>query len=305
MARAAHGTWLGVTRHGRIAVLTNYKEDSTQAAIGQLSRGEIINSFLEQPPPTSSTSPSDPENGSGREQTEEYVSNLIAGGQAHLAGGFSLACGTIRGPLAIVSNRVCAGEGCVEWVATAPGQTVALSNTAFGDRSWAKIRNGEALMKDAVQASVKLGEGEEAFVQRLLGVLSTDTLPRMREEGGGGDLETYMDLLCESIFIPMIGEEKKDEREEAEVCASHIHEKAEVMQDTTATTTGAEKQATENGTDNHMQYMQGLYGTQKQTVVLVHRSGRVKFFERTLYDDNAKPIPIGQGDRTYEFMAEE
>ncbi|EFW13556.1 hypothetical protein D8B26_004196 [Coccidioides posadasii str. Silveira] len=272
MARAAHGTWLGVTRQGRIAVLTNYKEASSQA-VGQLSRGEIINSFLELPP-------------DGSVSTEEYVERLIAGGEAQLAGGFSLACGSIQGPLAVVSNRVCAKDG-VAWIAKEKGETVVLSNTAFGDCSWAKIRNGERLMKEALHTSYKMGESEDQLVQRLLGLLSTDTLPRLKE---GTDVETYIDLLCESIFIPVIGEEEEDMREEAEICASNIHEKAEVMG---------------NASENHMRYMKGLYGTQKQTVVLVHHSGRVKFFERTLYDDDAKPVPIGKGDRTFEFIAEE
>ncbi|KAI1909433.1 hypothetical protein LOZ39_006281 [Ophidiomyces ophidiicola] len=273
MARAAHGTWLGVTKHGRIAVLTNYKEDDCSQAIGKLSRGEIINSFLELP-------------SDGSVNTEQFVDQLVAGGEAQLAGGFSLACGNIRGPLAIVSNRVCSKDS-VTWIAKERGETVALSNVAFGDCSWKKVQNGESMMKEALHTSSKLGEHEDQLVQRLLAILSTDTLPRLKE---GGDLETYIDLLRESIFIPVIGEEQEDERDEAEICTSKIHEKAEIVG---------------NGQANHMQYMKGLYGTQKQTVVLVHNSGRVKFFERTLYDNDAKPIPIGEGDREFEFVVGE
>ncbi|EEP77334.1 predicted protein [Uncinocarpus reesii 1704] len=280
MARSAHGTWLGVTRQGRIAVLTNYKEPSSDQAIGQLSRGQIINSFLELSPDDTTS-------------TAQFVQRLVAGGEARAAGGFSLACGGIRGPLAVVSNRVRGEEG-VRWIATGRGETVGLSNTAFGDGSWAKVRDGERMMREALRESWEGGEDEGMLVQRLLGLLSTDTLPRVDGGGGGGDLETYLDLLSESIFIPVIGEEGESapSREEAEVCASNIHEKAEVLAD---------------GDDGagHLQYMSGLYGTQKQTVVLVHHSGRVKFFERTLYDDDAKPIPIGKGDRVFEFQAEE
>ena len=46
----------------------------------------------------------------------------------------------------------------------------------------------------------------------------------------------------------------------------------------------------------------GVYGTQKQTIVLVDRGDRVRFFERTLYDQNAESIPPGQGDVDVEYQ---
>jgi uncharacterized protein with NRDE domain len=48
-------------------------------------------------------------------------------------------------------------------------------------------------------------------------------------------------------------------------------------------------------------FLQGAYGTQKQTVVLVSANGRVRYFERTLYDNDVNAIPIGKGDRSFEF----
>ncbi|PGH16707.1 hypothetical protein AJ79_01580 [Helicocarpus griseus UAMH5409] len=273
LARAAHGTWLGVTKQGRIAVLTNYRENSTKAAVGVRSRGSIVNSFLELPPDSKVTA-------------KEYCEDLVAGGEAQLAGGFSLACGGVRGPLAVVSNRVAGAEG-IEWIAKEKGQTVGLSNTAFGDRSWRKIVDGERLMKEAIDVSVKVGEGEDALVQRLLGLLSRDTLPRL-DEGSG--LETYINLLRESIFIPVIGDDAEIKRAVDEVCTSKIHEKIDVVA---------------NRPEDHHAYMKGLYGTQTQTVVLVHESGRVKYFERTLYNDQAEEIPIGRGDRAFDFVVEE
>lgn len=50
---AAGGTWLGVSRVGRVAVVTNYRETPT-AQPGQLSRGELVPDFLR-----SSASPRD------------------------------------------------------------------------------------------------------------------------------------------------------------------------------------------------------------------------------------------------------
>ena len=45
----------------------------------------------------------------------------------------------------------------------------------------------------------------------------------------------------------------------------------------------------------------GLYGTQKQTVILVDKDHNVRFFERTLYDKDSNPIPTGQGDVDVSF----
>lgn len=262
-------------------MLTNYRDSSN--AVGLRSRGSIVNEFLE----ARVDGDGDGDGCDDVDATKKYVEDLVCGGAAQQAGGFSLVCGTVKGPLAVVSNRVSATEG-IAWIAQNKGETVALSNTAFGDRSWSKIVKGEELMKEAIRASTKLEESEDQLIQRLLEVLATDTLPRLEE---GKSMETYIDLLRQSIFVPAIGRaEQQPKREEDEVCGSAVHEKAEVV-----------SSGQQDGNPDPS-YLRGLYGTQKQTVVLVHESGRLKFFERTLYDDNAQAIPIGEGDRVFDFV---
>jgi len=276
LARAAHGTWMGVTRQGRIAVLTNYREDSACQAVGQCSRGTIVSSWLAMPPDRECS-------------TRQFIEDMIADGTAQSVGGFSLVCGKVTElPLAIMSNRVSHVDR-ITWVAGERGETVGLSNTAFGDRPWPKIIQGEALMKQAIEAHVQAGEGEDELIQRLLGVLSTDTLPRLAD---GAGLETYINHLRKSIFVPVIGGQDEVDRAADEVAAGQVPDKVGVL------TNG-------DGSLDQKAYMRGLYGTQKQTVVLVDHSGRVKYFERTLYDNAAKPIPIGKGDRCFEFMIEQ
>lgn len=260
LARPDQGTWMGVTKQGRIAVLTNYREN---APIGTCSRGAIVNGFLTMPPQS-------------EKSTRQFVVDMIESNMAKKAGGFSLVCGKINEPLAIVSNRMSHVDG-ITWIAKEKGETVGLSNTVFGDRSWPKITEGERLMDAAIKAHVESGEGEDALIRRLLDVLSTDTLP---PSAAKAPKEVYEPLLKNSIFIPVIGDGEEN--------ATEI-----------PTTTNGGQQS------ELMAYMHGLYGTQKQTVLLVSHDGRVKYFERTLYDHNAKAIPIGKGDRVFEFTIEQ
>ena len=267
LLRPIQGTWLGVTTDGRIAVLTNFREEGPQHE-GAVSRGVIIRAFLTD---------------NSFSSTEEFVRSVLASGAGRDAGGFSLVCGKIGEPLAVISNRA-KSEDDIAWIASKPGETVGLSNAAFGDRSWPKVANGEKLMHSALAESVNTGESEEQLVKRLLDLLSTDTLPR---QGDGAGLETYINELRNSIFVPPIGRNDLSILPADEVSAARKHEIAEVV---------------EGRLDNKLPLgVSGLYGTQKQSVILVSHSGKVRFLERTLHDNDVNPIPLGEGDREFIF----
>lgn len=281
LARSTHGTWMGITTSGKVAVLTNYREKTSDQATGIHSRGAIVNSWL--------TSPA-------TQRTHEFVQDLVDSNAVHTVGGFSLVCGYVGQPLAIISNRA-SGMEDIPWVATEREQTTGLSNTSFKDRSWRKILDGEKLMEQAVREHVEAEgkEDEDALVRRLLGVLSTDTLPRLPE---GAKAETSIHHLRESIFIPVIGAKEDSEREQRpraadEIAAACVDDKMGVP-DQDVTSRGGTAKLDQN-------YMSGAYGTQKQTVLLVGFDGRVRYFERTLYDNDVNRIPDGKGDRSYEF----
>ncbi|RHZ71300.1 hypothetical protein CDV55_107984 [Aspergillus turcosus] len=271
LARATHGTWMGVTKEGKIAVLTNYRETTADEPSGVHSRGLIVNNWLT----------ADPER---RQSTRDFVQGMVTSSEIRNVGGFSLVCGYVNEPLAIVSNRS-ANMDQISWVATEKGQTLGLSNTTFGDRSWPKILDGEKLMKEAINAHVQAGEDEDQLINRLLQVLSRDTLPRLSEDS---TLETYLLLLRQSIFVPVIGARAEKPRAADEVAAARDTDRVPVE--------------TQPQNDLlHQSFLEGAYGTQKQTVVLVSPNGRVRYFERTLYDNDVKSIPIGKGDRSFEF----
>ncbi|KAE8552751.1 hypothetical protein EYB25_004130 [Talaromyces marneffei] len=299
LARPEQGTWMGVTKQGRVAVLTNYRE---AAPIGNISRGAIVNDFLTEPPsaPTSSEAGNDPnekqrnnnkkkKNNNNNEPrkaqrtTRAFVQDMINSQMATNAGGFSLVCGRLGEPLAIISNRMSDNIDSTTWIASTRGETVGLSNTFLNDRTWPKIINGEILMRSAIDANIaayahqqqgSTGEEKERdLIERLFRVLSTDTMPRLSNTEP--IKEQYMNQLKESIFIPLLGDRAQFEAEAANLAKMGL-----------------------------VGYTSGLYGTQKQTILLVDHAGRVKYVERSLYDEHIHPIPLGQGDRVFEFVIE-
>lgn len=263
LLRPVHGTWLGVAKQGRIAVLTNFKEDGPSPR-GKVSRGAIIRAFLTKP----------------HASTRAFVTEMVASGVSRDAGGFSLVCGNVGESLAVISNRA-STEADIPWIHTDTAQTVGLSNAAFADHGWKKVTNGERLLGEAIRDSTESGESEDDFIQRLIKLLSTDTLPRIE---GGGDLEAYIPQLRNTIFVPVIG--RQTDLHADEIAAAAKEERVTIV------------------TSSHQLGVDGLYGTQKHTVVLADHAGNVRYFERTLYDCSSRPVPVGQGDLNFSFQIE-
>lgn len=256
LLRQEQGTWLGITREGRIAVLTNFREDGVMNAEAR-SRGAMVNAFLTQPAESDAT-------------TENFTETLVEGEGLKGVGGFSLVCGRIGEPLAVVSNRTPDVES-IPWIANGKGETVGLSNAAFADRSWLKVLRGEELLSAAITSSVAQQSNKASLIQDLFRLLNDDTLPK-RSKGRGWD--SYVMELRNSIFIPAIGGEGMDDMS-AEDIASATSSQPVSVNDATI-----EKE--------HGDGLSGVYGTQKQTVVLVDHHGMVTFLEKTLYDANGR-----------------
>jgi uncharacterized protein with NRDE domain len=241
LLRPIQGTWLGMTRCGKIAVLTNYREQQPPDP-NAVSRGAIIRKFL-----TEDVGP-----------MEDFVRTIVTSGIARDAGGFSLVCGKVGEKLAIISNRA-EDQSQVPWIAGDVVQTIGLSNAAFHNRTWKKVNLGEELMLDVIRANIQGNESEDELITQFLELLSHDTLARDTDLEQGG-LDAHILELRNSIFIPPLGRKA---------------------------VTGA---------------LSGIYGTQKQTVVLVDHEDNVRFFERTLYDEKSDPIPLGRGDKDVRFQ---
>lgn len=203
--------------------------------------------------------------------TEAFLENLLEGEGLKGIGGFSLVCGKVGEPLAVISNRTPNVEG-VTWLVGQRDETVGLSNAAFGDKSWPKVADGEKYMEDTITLSVTRRDSKADFVKRLLSLLSIDTLPKRQE---GQSLDMFIKELRKSILIPRLGGEGMDDMNAEDIATAESHQRA--------------------------QGLSGVYGTQKQTVVLVDHQGHTTFVERSLYDSHAQPIPDAERDKWFEF----
>lgn len=272
LQRKEQGTWLGITKEGRIAVLTNFREEGVIKPEAR-SRGAMVNGFLTQPPHSS-------------DGTEKFIHDLVDGEGLKGVGGFSLVCGKVGEPLAVISNRTPNAEDAA-WVAKDKGETFGLSNAAFGNRSWPKLFRGEALLSSAIKQHLSEQRSQASFIEHLFRILDDDTLPRKPKDY---PWDSYVQELRKSIFIPAIGGEGAEEMRAEDLAAAKSDQHVNVENGMNAPEAGHD--------------LDGMYGTQKQTVVLVDRRGRVTFVERTLYDASGRATVAPDRDRIFQFDIE-
>lgn len=82
LQRPEKGTWLGLSKDGRIAVLTNFREEGQEVA-SEKSRGAMVNAYLSSPP-------------GDRESDEEFARRLVEDVGINDVGGFSLVFGRLH-----------------------------------------------------------------------------------------------------------------------------------------------------------------------------------------------------------------
>lgn len=344
LQRSEHGTWLGITKGGNFAVLTNYRETDTHDAAhpvaGTRSRGGMVTAWLGADP---------------SETTDQFVKRMVNSGDVKGVGGFSLICGKLRKsasdpesiePLAIISNRADSSEQ-VPWICGSRGKTYGLSNAIYIDpetapsnpsedeQIWPKVSDGVEMLTTAAMSSDSHSTSEDKLIDSLYKILDTDNFPLSHDI----DLEEGIPLLKHSIFIPAFGgKEHQDEMAAARSRgvtplgkpATGIHgsgyvtpselkeskaeaEAAETLMIAARPDDGVIDPAVANGNGDAVTphnppngFQTGLYGTQRQTVILVDWEGNVVYRERALWDENGNPIERGSeaGDMEFRFGIE-
>jgi uncharacterized protein with NRDE domain len=289
LQRAERGTWLGVTKGGRVAVLTNFREPGMEIAKNK-SRGGITNGWL--------VAEAD---GEGEEAERAFAERLMSEMGIHDMGGFTLLFGTLRKGrhaaagenkseprstatsntelpgLARISNRTTfsSASAGLPRILTNPGETHALSNSHFGDPTWAKCIHGEQLLRQALHGHTVRHRGDESkLLERCFEILSLDLLPQRQV---GEDWDTWSSRMRSSVYIDA---EKGDD--------PMWKMDRMTLQD-----------ETEKG-----RLSPEAYGTTKQSVVLVNAEGKVTFVERTLWDKDGRAVDKTEQERRYEFDIE-
>ncbi|KAH9907537.1 NRDE protein-domain-containing protein [Xylariomycetidae sp. FL2044] len=288
--RQERGTWLGVSKSGRLAILTNYREsaldDPDHAICGVRSRGGMVTSWLGHP---------------ANEDLDAFVEKMLNDRSVKGVGGFSLICGDLKAktadgikPFAIVSNRSDHLEN-VPRIAGERNKVWGLSNAVYDENGqWPKIIIGKKLLEEAMEEVVGQDLDEDQLKERLFRVLDHDTFPQ--QDDPNVTMQERMNALKQSVFIPGFGDQQewKDMAEAVELGKSK--QAFNVIED---------HSDSEERTEPVVNFMKGAYGTQRQTLILVDWEGNVTYHERPLWDDHGNQVERGKGDKVIRFKIDE
>ncbi|KAK9365332.1 NRDE protein-domain-containing protein [Lipomyces kononenkoae] len=240
LAREQHGSWIGITRTGRLAILLNYREKDSGGKINLLSRGILVKHFL-----------------TSRMSTQQWIEHAIenAGpGGLSSVGGFSMVCGILRrrrrkgsngnydnsgdyrqqviptevgserlDAFAVLTNRSTSLVDGTSWIFSPDdlvntttehehtqdleprirSHTYGISNSLYTD-PWPKVQRGCDLLASAITHDVLSRSSDvdnETFIESLFKILLLGDMPS--EILASPNPKEIFDALQHTIFVPV------------------------------------------------------------------------------------------------------
>lgn len=257
LGRPEHGSWIGITPQGKVAVLLNFRERSQY--LSEISRGLLPLEYL-----TSKLLDSE-----WVSTLEDRLSQNSVGGKPvtlENVGGFSLVYGKLEvdpetgriKPLNIMSNRGDSGrlhstivDGDDLHKEIAAQETFGLSNSLYYV-PWKKVELGTSLVSSMVASSIQHHYSLDEIVESCFEILSTDTYDsEIRKKG---TFPEELEELRNSIFIPPL----------------ESHYDLLKMPPTIGK----------------------YYGTRTQTVIVLHKSGSLHYYEKDLHTDDSEMVKV-------------
>ncbi|KAK9448852.1 NRDE protein-domain-containing protein [Limtongia smithiae] len=315
LAREEHGTWIGISKTGRLAILVNFRESTRDDNISPISRGALVKGFL-----TARDIP-----------TATWIEDAIfnAGPNGLFAvGGFSMICGTLR-PLhrsaaspadtatgaveeprlesfGVLTNRSTSlndgtawlfgdaethnptldGEGHAthndalnELTSTVRAHTYGLSNSLY-THPWPKVHKGCTLLSGVVARDIMAVRERATAAPK-----TTDTTL------DGDDVHALVD----DLFAVLSVDELPRAAEPAQMFDALRHSifipvfsaVESTFGGSTSTTSPTTTTTVDAATSIAVPYtfVKGnYYGTRTQTVILVDNNGHVTYAEHTLHE---------------------
>ncbi|KAI7891233.1 NRDE protein-domain-containing protein [Mucor mucedo] len=164
------GTWLGITKQGRFAALTNFREPNFR---GQVSRGVLVRDFL-----------------CGNESVHAAIDNVV--NHKIEFGGFNLVYFDLsKSP---TDMAYCTNREDQQVRELKPGVIYGLSNSILTN-PWPKVKKGEALLADILKKNPE--SDEDTMVELLFDLLRTS-----EPMNDTTDITQVFSDLSERICIP-------------------------------------------------------------------------------------------------------
>ncbi|KAJ1998765.1 hypothetical protein GGI04_004858 [Coemansia thaxteri] len=186
---AQRGSWLGVNRQGRLALLTNFREPDAALSHhdNMISRGALVRDFLLHVPVTPGG-----QTLANKESVWDYAQGVFDERQSY--DGFNLVLFDLKAPEVVyVTNRGAAG-GEIKRIES--GCVVGLSNSTIDNESWPKVRLGKAAFAQAMESAA---DGERNVIEALMQVMG-DSHPFSTDRR----MPQTVEDLAHCIFVPEI-----------------------------------------------------------------------------------------------------